>query len=468
MPLVACVEEARDTAVTAAPVGPVAGSGQTVTRTPVQIGPPSGPNPAVPTPIGSAVRIESVPRVLPLGDSITFGTGVPGGYRFPLSQQLTKAGRPVDFVGTLTSNNPPDFTDPEHQGHVAWTVDDLIQFDGNGVSPDSSIEQILEATEPESILLHIGTNNMLLFDGWQFGAERVDELLDRIWSVDPEVKVFAATIVPTGDDSTNLTVDYFNEHLREFLWERQNDGFPVRLVDMGANLTEFSLSDGVHPSAEGYQDMADEWFAALLDPDQPVPAPPVSAPEITPLVAIASSVEGGSIAPLAVNGTGLEGDLHLAQLDDVPLGWRSTFFNQLVDSDGIGTPVAEGPQFAVRLPGLADIRSLRIWNGRNQTLDGEVFFNRESIRRVRVETSTQLPIWEDRGELVFTKGAGRLLAPYEAFNVSWNGVRAVRLTVLETYGNLAGDEGPIMNPVSLAELQLFGGPSQVQLIGSSF
>src|SRR6185503_15255025 len=39
-------------------------------------------------------------RVLPLGDSITFGAGAGGGYRAPLYQLLTNAGYSVDFIGT--------------------------------------------------------------------------------------------------------------------------------------------------------------------------------------------------------------------------------------------------------------------------------------------------------------------------------------------------------------------------------
>lgn len=434
----------------------------------VASGPPISVAPPVPTPIRPGGGGGPLARVLPLGDSITFGTGTPGGYRLPLAGLLAAANQPVDFVGTLKGNNPPTFFDPEHQGHVAWTVDDLIQYDGNGVEPDSSIEQILEATQPETILLHIGTNDMLLFENWQTGAERLDELLDRIWSVDPEVRVLVATIVPTGDAPTNLTVDYFNSEVREYLWERWNDGFPVRLVDMAADLTDFELIDGVHPSASGYQAMAGEWLAGLLSPEEPVPAPPVQMPGVKPIVAVASDFNAGFTPALAVNGTGLLGDLHQAQLGDVPLGWRSEPFTQLVGSDGIGVPAAgSGPQFVLRLPGAVDLRKLRIWNGRVQSFDGVSYLNGESVRRVRVETSSQLPLWQERGELVLTKGPGRFLAPYEELEVDWDDVKALRLTVLETYGNFVSEQGTIFNSVALSEVRLFGLMGELQVVGSS-
>ncbi|HEX5200872.1 MAG TPA: GDSL family lipase, partial [Actinoplanes sp.] len=52
--------------------------------------------------MGSAVAAESNGgvRVMPLGDSITDGTQVPGGYRIGLWQRLAAGGYRVDFVGS--------------------------------------------------------------------------------------------------------------------------------------------------------------------------------------------------------------------------------------------------------------------------------------------------------------------------------------------------------------------------------
>jgi len=47
-------------------------------------------------------------RILPLGDSITYGYPVPGGYRLPLYQLLTNAGYNVDFTGTQTLAEPAE------------------------------------------------------------------------------------------------------------------------------------------------------------------------------------------------------------------------------------------------------------------------------------------------------------------------------------------------------------------------
>jgi hypothetical protein len=50
-----------------------------------------------------AVPAFSLPpplRILPLGDSITYGSSVAGGYRLPLYTALTALGYNVDFVGS--------------------------------------------------------------------------------------------------------------------------------------------------------------------------------------------------------------------------------------------------------------------------------------------------------------------------------------------------------------------------------
>src|SRR5437879_7205666 len=70
-------------------------------------------------------------RILPLGDSITHGWIVPGGYRLPLYQLLTNAGYNVDFTGTQTDNGAPGLPDPDHEGHPGWTIRQI-----NAIAPD--------------------------------------------------------------------------------------------------------------------------------------------------------------------------------------------------------------------------------------------------------------------------------------------------------------------------------------------
>ena len=62
----------------------------------------------------SALAQPSI-RIMPLGDSITYGSNTPGGYRYPLYVALTNAGYNVDYVGTQTANGATGLPDSDHE-----------------------------------------------------------------------------------------------------------------------------------------------------------------------------------------------------------------------------------------------------------------------------------------------------------------------------------------------------------------
>src|ERR1043166_6301011 len=61
-------------------------------------------------------------RIIPLGDSITLGLNVPGGYSAPLYQLLTNAGYTVDYLGTQNGNGAPSLPDSNHEGYSGYTI----------------------------------------------------------------------------------------------------------------------------------------------------------------------------------------------------------------------------------------------------------------------------------------------------------------------------------------------------------
>lgn len=429
----------------------------TAAQTPGGGAPPIGPGQAG---AGTVDLLPGGTRVLPLGDSITVGLGATGGYRLPLWSRLQAAEVPVDLVGRQTAGSPEFFVDPEHEGHVGWRVQDLIQFDGQGLAPDSSIEAILEAAQPATILLHAGTNDMLSYEAWHQAPKRLSVLLDRIRAFDPGIGVFVATIVPTADPSTNLGVAWYRERVVELVHARALAGHAIGLVDMGAELSDLVTVDGIHPGPEGYGAMADQWFEALTDRTPSAPPLEPGPPVVPGVSALASSFFDGHLPSLAVNGAGLQGGLHDDVEPGVPLGWRSAPFAQQVGEDGIGLPQEPSPVFLVRLPGLVDVQGLQVWNGRNLSTDGLVWGNVESIRSVRVDTQGADGQWTPRGQMNLTRGMARSLAPSEELDVDWPAVRAIRLRVTSTYGTVGGVVGPLIDAVSISELRVLGTPSE--------
>ncbi|NUS85485.1 MAG: SGNH hydrolase [Streptomyces sp.] len=189
-------------------------------------------------------------RIMPLGDSITDGYNVPGGYRVGLWQKFVAGGRSVDFVGSQ-SNGPSSLGDRDHEGHSGWTIGQI----------DSNVVNWLRTYTPRTVLLHIGTNDMYGSDPAGAPA-RLSTLLDHITATSPNTDVFVSTIIPIS--FADSTVRTFNATIPGIVQSKVNAGKRVHLVDMYRALTTADLADGVHPNAGGYSKMANVWYNALL------------------------------------------------------------------------------------------------------------------------------------------------------------------------------------------------------------
>lgn len=191
-------------------------------------------------------------RVMPLGDSITEGTQVPGGYRTGLWQRMAAGGYRVDLVGTQF-NGPSALGDHDHEGHPGWRIDQI----------DANISGWLQATTPRTVLLHIGTNDVLQNHHLSGAPGRLSGLLDRITAAAPAADVFVATIIPLSNAGQESAARTFNAALPGIVQGKVNAGRRVHLVDMHSALTTADLIDGIHPTATGYDKMAATWYAAL-------------------------------------------------------------------------------------------------------------------------------------------------------------------------------------------------------------
>jgi lysophospholipase L1-like esterase len=187
-------------------------------------------------------------KIMPLGDSITDGLTVAGGYRIELWKKLVAGKYTVDFVGSL-SNGPATLGDHDHEGHSGWTISQI----------DSNITNWLQKYTPHTILLHIGTNDMYNASG---APSRLGTLLDHITTQAPDADVFVATIIPLS--SNNSAVQTYNAQIPNLVKTRANAGKHLYLVDMYSKLTTSDLADGVHPNAGGYSKMATAWYDALV------------------------------------------------------------------------------------------------------------------------------------------------------------------------------------------------------------
>ncbi|MEU7619990.1 cellulose binding domain-containing protein [Micromonospora rifamycinica] len=210
-------------------------------------------------------------RVMPLGDSITDGFNVPGGYRIELWQRLVADGYRVDFVGSMF-NGPSNLGDHDHEGHSGWTISQI----------DANVVNWLRTTTPRTVLLHIGTNDMYNASG---APARLSTLIDKITNTAPNADVFVATIIPRN--GTESAVRTFNAAIPGIVQSKVSAGKRVHLVDMFSAVGTGDLADGIHPNATGYRKMATTWYSALravpgsLGGNTPT-TPPTTAPPTTP------------------------------------------------------------------------------------------------------------------------------------------------------------------------------------------
>jgi lysophospholipase L1-like esterase len=229
--------------------------------------------------LGGVAQAATATRIMPLGDSITDGFNVPGGYRITLKPKLDAGGYATDFVGTQ-SNGPASLTDREHQGLTGWRIDQL----------DANIVTWLQQTTPDTVLLHIGTNDMIQSIDLANAPARLGGLIDKITATRPDAQVLVASIVPLGTASQEATVKTYNAAIPGLVQSRASAGKHVHFVDMHAALTTADLADGIHPTEAGYAKMATVWYDALRavpgalggsTPTSP-PASPSPSPSVSP------------------------------------------------------------------------------------------------------------------------------------------------------------------------------------------
>jgi len=196
-------------------------------------------------------------RILPLGDSITYGYAVPGGYRLPLFQLLTNAGYSADFTGTQTENGAADLPDSHHEGHPGWTIRGI-----NAIAPD-----VMASTDdPDVILLLIGVNDYNQNDDIANARTRLQGLVEDLATNRPYAKIIVANLLATTLQPQDAEIQTtFNPFVPTIAANEQALGRQVYFDDLRSALTTNDLADGLHPNQIGYNKMATNWFANLTN-----------------------------------------------------------------------------------------------------------------------------------------------------------------------------------------------------------
>ena len=198
-------------------------------------------------------------RVWPMGDSITYGASVPGGYREPLYQMLVQSGYNVRFVGNNTGNPASGMPDAalHHEGYSGWVISQLYNNVPNWLN---------NIDDPDIVLLHIGTNDSGAGD-FANRIDQLDNLIDLIAAKRPYAHIIATTLLTRTDnaDRNNNIQTLFNPLVADRVSAHREKGQRVHFLDMddACNPSDTLSSDGLHPSEQGYRLMASAWFSVI-------------------------------------------------------------------------------------------------------------------------------------------------------------------------------------------------------------
>jgi lysophospholipase L1-like esterase len=206
----------------------------------------------------------SAVKIMPLGDSITESSGGHASYRYWLWQQLGQAGYEVDFVGSNTgvAGGDPQFAsfDQNHEGHSGYRADQI----------QSNITSWARAASPDVVLLHVGTNDIFQGQSNSSTITEIGGIIDNLRSVNPNVKIFLAQIIPQADNLS--AVQNLNSLIPGLISQKNTSASPVILVDQYSGFSASTDTyDRTHPDESGEQKMAQKWYSALTNV---LPAPP--------------------------------------------------------------------------------------------------------------------------------------------------------------------------------------------------
>jgi lysophospholipase L1-like esterase len=188
-----------------------------------------------------------------MGDSITDGVPVAGGYRDPLYTLLNARGDSFTFIGSAANIATATLTSAgqtRHEGHSGY----VIAAGGGRTGLDENLAGWIGpgAESPDRILLMIGSNDINIAYDMANAPARLSTLITHIHGYRPGVKLYVASIIPMSGHESDVRV--FNTAIPGIVASHKTLGQDVVYVPMYESLNiNTDLADGLHPNALGYQ-----------------------------------------------------------------------------------------------------------------------------------------------------------------------------------------------------------------------
>ncbi|MBI1862693.1 hypothetical protein HYS00_01090 [Candidatus Microgenomates bacterium] len=224
------------------------------------VSPSGGPVPT--TGAGSCVGGKGVAvKIMPLGDSVTDGTDGRGGYRFKLYNLLKANNTLFDFVGPNQSGSVPD---NDHAGFGGYAAGNAGSSSGMQLS--KVVGSFVPSMKPDVVLVMAGVNDVYnLGMSPAVAGQDVVNLVKQLNGYVPNAKIIVAGETSWGpQDTGGGERGTLNTALNDGIDALILQGLPViYAATMETSVTNQYTPVDVHPTADGYDKMADVWFSYL-------------------------------------------------------------------------------------------------------------------------------------------------------------------------------------------------------------
>jgi hypothetical protein len=198
-------------------------------------------------------------RILPIGDSITFGINQEGSYRIELFHKAVMATQKITYTGTL--QNGPQMVDsmPFPRRYEATSGITI-----KGISDQITRNNTLNMPS-DIMIVHIGTNDMYMNTSTASPAmapTQLGSLLDKLIAAQPNALIVVAKIIPLQSGASAVTT--YNNAIPGVVQTRVAAGKHIMIVDLNAGFPPSGMSsDNVHPNSSGYAWMGDRLYDAI-------------------------------------------------------------------------------------------------------------------------------------------------------------------------------------------------------------
>ncbi len=220
-------------------------------------------------------------KIMPVGDSITYGMGEDGGYRKYLDVNLKAKNIDFDMVGpegpdtgSFNYNGQRVTYDNNHAGYSGFQIKEepgWAQQQGTSGSLYNKLKSnnAVKQYKPDIILLIIGTNDMTANRSMDACASDLRALVDFMLADMPSGGAIFMGSIPefTAYGGNAQRVANYNNTVKSVAEEYASSGKNVKFADVHGSMNGTSDlgSDNLHPNGSGYSKMGKFWAETIAD-----------------------------------------------------------------------------------------------------------------------------------------------------------------------------------------------------------